>query len=375
MRRWRAPGRVNLIGEHTDYNEGFVLPIAIQPGVTATVGARADGLLRMTSAQSMYGAVEAPVADLRPGVVDGWAAYVAGVVWAMRERGHHVSGADIHVDGDVPAGSGLSSSAALECSVAAALSDELGLGLSREELVQTTRLSENVFVGVPNGILDQSASLLAAAGHALFLDTRTLESEQVPFDLGAHGLALLVVDTRTPHALVDGEYAARRRACAQAAEALGVAALRDVPLEGLEVALAGIGDDTLRRRARHVVTENARVVETVRLLRAGRPRAIAELLTASHASMRDDFAITAPRVDLAQTTAVAAGALGARMTGGGFGGCVIALVEASGSVGAAVGPEAVEAAVREAFATAGFDHPHCFVVAASAGAHPAAPPG
>jgi galactokinase len=365
MHRWRAPGRVNLIGEHTDYNDGYVLPIAIGFGVTSTVGPREDSRLRMTSAQSGPDAVEVDIDTLEPGCVDGWAAYVAGVVWALRQRGHRVTGADIHVDGDVPAGSGLSSSAALECSVAAALADAYELGLSRPELVQITKLSENVFVGVPNGIMDQSASLLATEGHALFLDARTLETEQVPFDLAGHGLALLVIDSKTPHALVDGEYADRRRSCEEAAAALAVPALRDVALDGLDARLSRIPDEVTRRRARHIVTENARVLETVELLRAVRPRDIGPLLTLSHTSMRDDFEITAPQVDLAQEVALDAGAIGARMTGGGFGGCVIALVEVDGPAG----PDAVSAAVAGAFSARGYNPPVPFIVAAAAGAH------
>ena len=265
----------------------------------------------------------------------------------------------------MPAGSGLSSSAALECSVAAAFAAAYGLAITRDDLVQIARRAENDFVGVPTGVMDQSAALLATAGHALFLDARTLHTRQVPFHLDRHGLALLVVDTRTPHALVDGQYAARRRTCEEAVEALQVKALRDVPLEGLGARLAALENPVVRRRARHVVTENARVLDAVALLEADHPGEIGPLLSASHASMRDDFEITAPPVDLAQETALAAGALGARMTGGGFGGCVIALVESTGLHG----PEAVAKAVDVAFATAAFDRPVHFVATASAGAH------
>ena len=366
MARWRAPGRVNLIGEHTDYNGGYVLPLAIPQGVTAVVERRDDATLSITSAQAPGATVLVKVETLEPGTVTGWAAYVAGVVWALREQGHPVGGADIHVDGDVPAGSGLSSSAALECSVAAALAEAYELSLAPTELVQVAVRAENAFVGVPTGVMDQSASVLATAGHVLFLDARSLETRQVPFDLDVHGLALLVIDTRTPHALVDGEYAARRRSCTEAAAALGVELLRDIPADGLEKRLARIGDETVRRRARHVVSENARVLETVDLLLAGDVRSVGPLLTESHVSMRDDFEITAPQVDLAQETALATGAEGARMTGGGFGGCVIALVDSAGPAG----PDAVSAAVRDAFAGAGFGPPATFVVAPSAGVHP-----
>jgi galactokinase len=364
--RWRAPGRVNLIGEHTDYNDGYVLPLAIGYGVTAEVTLTGDGCLRMTSAQSAQAPTVVEIATLTPGSVEGWAAYVAGVVWALRRGGLEIPGAAVHVDGDVPSGAGLSSSAALECSVAAALAEAAGLGLSREDLVQLTKLSENVFVGVPNGIMDQSASMLCTADHLLFLDARTLATEQVPFDLAADGLALLVIDSRTPHALVDGEYADRRRSCEAAAAALGVPALRDVPLAGIDATLARIPDEVTRRRARHIVTENARVLEVVALLRSGRIREIGPILTASHASMRDDFEITAAPVDVAAAVALEAGALGSRMTGGGFGGCVIALVEAAGPAG----PDAVAAAVARAFAERGYHPPQPFVATAAAGAHP-----
>ena len=371
---WRAPGRVNLIGEHTDYNDGFVLPIAITYGVTAAAASRPDRTLRMVSAQADQVA-EVDVDSLAPGTVPGWAAYVAGVVWALRGRGHDVGGADVHVDGDVPRGAGLSSSAALECSAAAALCDAYGLQLTATEIVQLTKKSENQFVGVPNGIMDQSASMLATSGHALFLDARTLRTEQVPLDLAQVGLALLVIDSKTPHALVDGEYAERRRSCETAAALLGVRALRDVAVDGLAQAVARLAAAApaeeaavLTRRMRHIVTENDRVLRTVALLgdhaldhREGIDE-IGALLTASHVSMRDDFEITAPQVDLAVEAALAAGAYGARMTGGGFGGCVIALVDAARSAD-------VADAVAARFAAKGYAPPVPFVTEAEAGAH------
>jgi galactokinase len=361
---WAAPGRVNLIGEHTDYNDGFVLPIALPYATTATVSARADGRLRVRSAQRPGEPVEAAVADLRPGAVSGWAAYVAGVVWALAESGHPVGdGAEVTVDGRVPEGAGLSSSAALECSVAAALDDLLGLGLPRPELARLAQRAENGFVGVPSGIMDQMAALLCTEGAALFLDTRGPHAEQVPLDLPGHGLTILVVDTRSPHQLVDGEYADRRRSCEEAAAALGVPALRDVAAAGLDAALAGL-DDVHRRRARHVVTENDRVLRTVELLRAGRVGDIGPLLTASHASLRDDFEVTVPALDVAVDAALAAGALGARMTGGGFGGCVLALVPAG-----AAAEQAVRAAVDTAYTDRGFGPPGYFTALPSAGAH------
>ena len=361
---WFAPGRVNLIGEHTDYNEGFVLPLALPFGVGAALRSRDDTLVVVRSAQ-VDGVVELDVTALEPGSVEGWGSYPAGVAWALREAGHDPvseGGVDLFLDSDVPSGAGLSSSHALECAVGRALLGHAGHHLDPTGLARVVRTAENDYVGAPTGIMDQMASLHGVEGHALFLDTRTLAVEPVAFDAAAHGLALLVVDTRAPHALVSGEYAERRASCEQGARTLGVAALRDVTVAELEEALSRVDDDVVRRRVRHVVTEDARVLEVVALLRAGGDlREVGPLLHASHASMRDDFEITVPQVDVAAEAAERAGAWGARMTGGGFGGCVIALVEAD-----AVG--SVSEAVRAAYARGGFDEPRCFVVTAAAGA-------
>ena len=357
MTTWRAPGRLNLIGEHTDYNDGFVLPFALPYGTTATVGPRTDGALVLRSAQR-GDSDPVPVAGLEPGTVEGWAAYAAGVVWALREAGHDVGGGfDVTVDGDVPEGAGLSSSAALECSVVSALDDLLGLGLAARDRALLAQRAENDFVGMPSGVMDQMASVLCTPAHALFLDCRSLEAEQVPLDLAAAGLAIVLMDSRAPHQLTDGAYAERRRACEDAARTLGVAALRDATEADLD-RLEG----TPLRRARHVVTENARVLEAVAALRDGRTAEVGPLLSASHASMRDDFEITVPRVDLIAATAEEAGALGARMTGGGFGGCVLALVRAGAG-------DAVRAAVEEAYEKNGFGRPGFYDAIPSAGAH------
>jgi galactokinase len=370
---WVAPGRLNLIGEHTDYNDGFVLPFALPYATTATVVPRADGRLRIRSVQRPDEPADVAVGDLRPGAVDGWAAYVAGMMWALREAGHPMgAGADISVDGRVPDGAGLSSSAALECSVAAALDDALGLGLPRLELARLAQRAENAFVGVPTGMMDQLASLLCTAGAALFVDIRGVagrpQVEQVPLELAAVGLTILVIDTRTSHQHAGGEYAARRRTCEQAAAALGVPALRDVGMADLDAALARLADDVQRRRVRHVVTENDRVLRTVELLRAGRVGDLGPLLTASHASLRDDFEVSVGQLDAAVDAALTAGALGARMTGGGFGGCVLALLPAGAEAEAAV-----RAAIDTAYAERGFGPPAYFTATPSAGAHRAAP--
>jgi len=306
--------------------------------------------------------VELGVAELAPGRPDGWAGYPAGVVLGLRDR--LAGGVSILVDTDVPVGAGLSSSAALTCSVALALSDLVAPELRREDLVELARSAENDFVGAPTGILDQSASVLCTAGHALFLDTRDRTSEQVPLDLAAAGLALLVVDSGVTHDHAEGGYGDRRRECEQAAERLGVALLRDIDdVAALQPLADGTPEgEVLLRRARHIVTENARVLEVVAALRAGDdPRTIGPTLTASHASMRDDFEITVPEVDAAVQAALDAGAYGARMTGGGFGGCVLALVETD-----AVEP--VVRAVEAAYAAAGFRPPTAFVAAAADGA-------
>ncbi|MFI6130415.1 galactokinase [Micromonospora sp. NPDC051141] len=348
---WAAPGRVNLIGEHTDYNDGFVLPFALplRTVVAAAPGpdARWTVWSELDDAPVEFGAAEAD----EPGRVDGWAAYVAGVVWALRAAGLDVPGARLAIASDVPVGSGLSSSAAIEAAVLAALVDLGGLDLPADRWPRLAQRAENEYVGAPTGIMDQSVVVRGRAGHALFLDCRTEEVEQIPFDLDAAGLAVLVIDSRAPHRHADGEYAARRRSCERAAATLGVTALRDVPTDGLDAALARLDDDETRRRVRHVVTENQRVLDTVALLRADRVRETGPLLTASHASMRDDFEITVPEIDTAVEAALAAGAYGARMTGGGFGGCVLALVDADAA-------EKVAAAVTTAYADRGFTAPH-----------------
>jgi galactokinase len=344
---WYAPGRVNLIGEHTDYNEGFALPFAIGAGVCVAAAARGDGLLALLSRQQDGKMQTVPVAALAPGVPAGWAAYPAGLAWALRSAGHRIGGASLAIDADLPAGAGLSSSAALACAAGLALAGLYRLDVPRPDLAALGRQAENEFVGVPTGPMDQLAVLLGQAGHALLLDCRAGAGTAVPFDPAAAGLVLLVIDTRVQHELTDGGYAARRQACQDAARALGVRSLREITGTS---PLAGLADPVLRRRARHVVTENRRVLGTVALLRAGRPGEAGPLLTASHLSLRDDFEVSWPEADTAVAAALAAGALGARMTGGGFGGSVIALAPA----GAASG---VAAAVSGAFAGQGWQAP------------------
>ena len=369
---WSAPGRVNLIGEHTDYNDGFVLPFAIPQRAAAAVRARADGAIRVVS--TLGGdPVEVPLAALAEMfptagalTVPEWAAYPLGVAWALRELGVPGSGVDIALASDVPIGAGLSSSAAIEGATAAALNELWGGRRQPAELAAVGRRAENEAVGAPTGIMDQMAAMLGTAGHALFLDCRSLAHEPVPFDVEAAGLAVLVIDTRVKHAHSTGGYGERRAECERGAAALGVPALRDVQVAELGRASSVLDDVTLRR-VRHIVTEDQRVLDTVELLRAEGPRAVGELLTASHASMRDDFEISVPELDAAVDAALHAGALGARMTGGGFGGAAIALVEADAL-------SEVAAAVRAAFARAGFGAPSLFPVLPARGPareHPA----
>jgi galactokinase len=359
---WAAPGRVNLIGEHTDYNDGFVLPFALPQQTVVAATARPSRSWTVWSEQSGE-RITLDVADVtEPGRVTGWGAYVAGVIWALRGAGFDVPGARLAIASDVPLGAGLSSSAALESAVLTALADLGGLDLPVDDRPGLAQRAENGYAGMPCGIMDQSASIRCRAGHALFLDCRSLAVEHIPFDLDAAGLAVLVVDSRAPHRHVTGEYAARRAACEAAARALGVPALRDVPIDGLDAALARLDDPVVRRRVRHVVTENQRVLDTVALLRASQVREIGPLLTASHVSMRDDFEITVPEVDTAVEAALAAGAYGARMTGGGFGGCVLALIDADRI-------DQVAAAVADAYVTADFATPQTRPARPAPGAH------
>ncbi|MDJ0381781.1 galactokinase [Streptomyces sp. G-G2] len=357
---WAAPGRVNLIGEHTDYNDGFALPIAIPQNTLVAARRRRDGRLRLHSEQGEGPVIDLGVADLVPGAVTTWGAYPAGVVWALREAGHETGGADLHIDSTVPTGAGLSSSAALECAVAFAYGDLYGLGLTPSALALIAQRAENGFAGVPCGMMDQMASACCAAGQALHLDIRAGVHEQVPFAPETEGLRLLVVDTRVKHDLGDGAYAALRAGCERAAGLLGLAALRDLSPDDLPRA-GRLLPAHLVPLVRHVVTENARVAEAVAHLRAGLVAALGPIISAGHASLRDDYAVSCAETDLVVDTALEAGALGARMTGGGFGGSVIVLVAEEHA-------SALETAVTRAFRAAGYRAPHLFAVSPAPGA-------
>ena len=357
---WAAPGRVNLIGEHTDYNDGYVLPFAIDRHTLAAVSPRTDGVFRCWSEQEV-GVAEVALAEVSPDArPEGWAAYPLGIAWALREAGVDVAGADLLIDSDVPDGAGVSSSAALEGAVALALADLAGAELSRTSLALAGRRAENEIVGAPTGVMDQMAAMCGEQGHALFLDCRSLEVRQVPLDLVGAGLCLLVIDTVTKHEHSTGGYGDRRRSCEQAAVELGVPALRDVDLAGLDAARASMDEETFRR-ARHVVTENARVLQVVDLLHADDLDGVGRLLAESHASMRDDFEISTDQLDTAVAVALDNGALGARMTGGGFGGSAIALLPTDAV-------STVDTAVRAAFADRGFRRPNTFEVTPARGA-------
>lgn len=356
---WSAPGRVNLIGEHTDYNAGLCLPFALAERTYVAARTRSHDQVRLLSTHGDQ-RWEGTLDEVGPGAPTGWAAYPAGVLWALRRRGMDVPGLDLAITSDVPVGAGLSSSAALECAVAMAAA-ELTVGadaIDRDLLRQACIEAENVVAGAATGGLDQTVSLGAQPGHLMLLDFADGSREQVPWSLPERW-RVLVVDTRAAHSLADGQYAARRDACIAAAEHAGVATLRD--LEGLDdpwpVVATLPGDQA--RRVRHVLTENDRVRAAVAALRAGDADTVGSVMTASHLSLRDDYEVSCAELDLVVDTALAHGALGARMTGGGFGGSAIALVP-----GDTV--EQTTAAIADAFDDAGFDDP-AFLLATPSG--------
>ncbi|WOF23056.1 galactokinase [Microbacterium betulae] len=372
---WSAPGRANLIGEHTDYNEGFVLPFAIEHRTYAAAGMRSDGTVRVVStfdgepfslavsalAETFDGARGRAVAS---GAVPEWAAYPLGIAWAaLAATGRDaadVPGVDIAFASDVPVGAGLSSSAAIEGAAASALNDLWSLDLGGLAIAKLGRTAENDAVGAPTGIMDQVSSTLGRVDAATFLDCRTLETASVDLGLAREGLALVVIDTQVSHAHSTGGYRDRRASCEKGAAGMGVPSLRDLTIVDLDRA-ERVLDDVTFRRVRHIVTENQRVLDTVETLRTAGPRGVGGLLVASHVSMRDDFEISTAELDAAIDAALAVGAIGARMTGGGFGGAALALVE-TGRV-----DDVAEAAGR-AFAARGFAAPHTFTVTPSEGA-------
>ena len=351
-----APGRVNLIGEHIDYSEGFVLPFAIKDRTLVAVRKRDDSTVRIASAQRRNKIVTVDIKNVKPGLKGEWERYALGVLWSMGVK----SGVDLMIDGHVPLGAGLSSSAALECSVATAMNHLFDMGFNLEELARLTQKAENQYVGVPCGIMDQSVSLMATTGSALLLDCRDLSIRNIPFDVASHGLELLIIDTQAHHALTDGGYAERRASCESVAAKLSVKSMRELTMEQLDSSRDKLME-TEYIRARHAVSEMKRVLDCVEALSNGDFAKVGQLINASHVSLRDDYTVSCPELDTAVDASLAAGALGSRMVGGGFGGSAIALIEAAKTT------ETIRA-VEKAFADKKFKAPRFFTSLPSQGA-------
>ena len=351
-----APGRVNLIGEHVDFLDGFVLPFAISDVTTVAIAKNSSGKIRTASIQKKGAISTIESTQLKPKSGEAWTRYPVGVIWALGID----SGLDILIDGHVPLGAGLSSSAALECAVATAINELFNLGLALPELSRAAQRAENVYVGMPCGIMDQSVSLMATQGNALLLDTRDLSTEQIPFDIAPLGLELLVVDTQVHHALVDGGYAERRASCEKAIADLNIKSLRDISIADF-VSRRNELDDKTYLRAFHGVTEMKRVLDAVTLLKSGDFVGFGEIVTAAHISLRDNYTVSCPELNLAVDTALKFGALGSRMIGGGFGGSAIALIKAKDS-------ELIKSEIRSEFMKARFKGPRFFSALPSAGA-------
>ena len=351
-----APGRVNLIGEHIDYSDGFVLPFAIKDRTLVAARKRNDSTVRIASAQRRNKIVTVDINQVKPGLKGEWERYALGVLWALGLK----KGVDLLIDGNVPLGAGLSSSAALECSVATAMNHLFDLGFNLEELARLTQKAENQYVGVPCGIMDQSVSLMATQGSALLLDCRDLTTKNIPFDVASSGLELLIIDTQAHHALTDGGYAERRASCESVVAKLGITSLRELSKEQLENSHALL-TETEFVRARHAVSEMKRVLECVVALRNSDFEKVGHLINQSHASLRDDYTVSCPELDTAVDAALSAGALGSRMVGGGFGGSAIALIQASKSA------ETIKV-IEKAFSSKGFKAPRFFTSLPSQGA-------
>lgn len=351
-----APGRVNLIGEHIDYSEGFVLPFAIADRTFALIAQNGTSQTRIVSMQRKNKMFTIEASDIQPGSAGDWEKYVLGVIWSMGVT----EGIDILVDGHVPGGAGLSSSAALECSVAVGLNLLFNLGQSLEDMARATQKAENAYVGVPCGIMDQSVSLMGREGSALLLDCRDLSTESVPFNVASAGLELLIVDTQAHHALVDGGYAERRASCESVAAKFDIPSMRHLTLDVLESRKSEI-TEVEYVRARHAVTEIARVLDAVDALKKSDWKTLGTLITASHVSLRDDYTVSCDELDVTVDAALAAGALGSRMVGGGFGGSAIALINAADV-------EKTKDVIKEAFVVKGYKAPRFFTSLPSSGA-------
>lgn len=357
---WASPGRVNLIGEHMDYNGGPCVPMALPHATYVALSPREDDEVRITSEGALPEVWAGSLASIYPGGSQPtWVSYALGAAYTLTQLGHIIRGVDAAIVSCVPRSAGLSSSAAIECAVALALVDTFGLSITRSELVLACHKAENEVAGAPTGTMDQSASLLGDEGKVLAINISGGHTELVDFDLATHGLALLVIDTRASHALVDGQFAARRASCDAVAAREGVRVLADIADDS--TLLSRLADPTELKRVRHVVTEIGRVTDIVDLLKAGNYDAIGPLLDSSHASLRDDYEVSCPELDVAVDVARAYGALGARMTGAGFGGSAIALVPTELVT-------RVEQAIEAAYAERGWQEPHFIqAVAAKAG--------
>lgn len=372
---WSAPGRVNLIGEHVDYAGGICLPFALSQRTYVAAALNHDGVYRVvsqfgvenTQAETMH--TEIAMDQVCPGYPDNWAGYVVGTVWAA---GLEVPGLDIAIVSDVPVGAGLSSSAALECSVALAAADLSKTSTDRTALMHAAIRAENEVVGASTGGLDQRIALFAEPGHALAIDFATDSTHQVPFQIADRGLAVLITNTNAPHSLADGQYASRRAVVDGVTADLGVDSLRyadnaeaasarwaeaNTP-EGVD---AAAWQATVGKRVRHIVSEIARTATAIEQLQAGDLAGFGESMQASHASLRDDYEVSVAQLDVSVDVAMEHGALGARMTGGGFGGSSIALLPSENV-------EVAAEAIARAFAKAGFAEPEFAVALPGAGA-------
>ena len=351
-----APGRVNLIGEHVDFLDGFVLPFAIKDVTTAAISRNNLGKIRLASLQENLKVEEIALDQLKPLTGTPWTRYPVGVIWALDIK----EGLDLLIDGNVPLGAGLSSSAALEAAVGTALNELYKLNISKPKLARLCQKAENDYVGMPCGIMDQSVSIMATEGHALLLDCRDLSTEQIPFDIAPHGLELLVIDTQVHHELVDGGYAERRASCEKAVSDLKITSLRDISVEDF-VSRKNELDPITFKRAFHAVTEMRRVKDAVAALKKDDFVTFGKIVSEAHASLRDNYTVSCPELDLAADTANENGALGARMIGGGFGGSAIALLKREDV-------EQIKLKINQAFLDKGFKAPRFFLSTPATGA-------
>ena len=351
-----APGRVNLIGEHVDFLEGFVLPFAIKDVTTVTIARNGTNKIRVASAQENFMIEVVSLQHLQPLTGKTWTRYPIGVIWALEIK----DGLDVLIDGQVPLGAGLSSSAALEAAVGTALNHLYKLNISPEKLALLCQRAENKYVGMPCGIMDQSISIMGREGHALLLDCRDLSTEQIPFDIAPHGLELLVIDTQVHHELVDGGYAERRASCEKAVSTLGIKSLRDISVEDF-VSRKSELDQITFVRAYHAVTEMRRVLDAVNALKKSDFLTFGKIVTEAHNSLRDNYTVSCPELDLAVKVSLQNGALGARMIGGGFGGAAIALLKSEDV-------ELVKSQINQAFIGADFKAPRFFISTPAQGA-------